>query len=54
MSDFAMAVHGGAFNIPPEEWAAHRAGCRASLEAGLVILRDGKAIALHFETLFPT
>jgi beta-aspartyl-peptidase (threonine type) len=38
-----MAVHGGAFNIPPDEWAAHRRGCRAALSAGLEVLRAGGA-----------
>ena len=37
----AMAVHGGAFNIPAEEREAHRLGCRAALERGLAVLRGG-------------
>jgi len=36
-----MAVHGGAFDIPPVERSAHRAGCLGALEAGLSILRAG-------------
>jgi beta-aspartyl-peptidase (threonine type) len=41
VTDIAMAVHGGAFNIPVEEREAHRLGCRAALEAGLSVLRAG-------------
>jgi beta-aspartyl-peptidase (threonine type) len=37
----AMAVHGGAFNIPAEEREAHRRGCRAALDRGLAVLRGG-------------
>jgi beta-aspartyl-peptidase (threonine type) len=37
----AMAVHGGAYVIPPEEREPHRLGCRHALEAGLAILHDG-------------
>lgn len=41
VSRIAMAVHGGAFNIPVEAREAHRRGCRAALSAGLSVLRDG-------------
>jgi beta-aspartyl-peptidase (threonine type) len=37
----AMAVHGGAWSIPPSEREAHRRGCRAALERGLSVLRGG-------------
>ena len=37
----AMAVHGGAFRIPDDEFDIHRAGCRRALERGLEVLRDG-------------
>jgi beta-aspartyl-peptidase (threonine type) len=37
----AIGVHGGAFNIPPDEQEAHRLGCRRALEAGLEVLRNG-------------
>ena len=37
----AMAVHGGAFNIPLHEREAHRRGCRRALERGLEVLRAG-------------
>jgi len=37
----AMAVHGGAFAIPPAEFAIHREGCRRALDRGLAILRAG-------------
>jgi len=37
----AIGVHGGAFSIPPEEWEAHRLGCRRALERGLEALRAG-------------
>ena len=37
----AMAVHGGAFNIPPDNAAEYRLGCRTALEAGLAVLHAG-------------
>src|SRR4051812_50162541 len=37
----AIAVHGGAFNIPRDEREAHRLGCRRALERGLEVLRAG-------------
>ena len=41
----AIAVHGGAFNIPPDEREAHRLGCRRALEAGRdLLLRGGSAL----------
>jgi beta-aspartyl-peptidase (threonine type) len=39
----ALAVHGGAWDIPPAERAAHAAGCRAALEAGAAALAAGGA-----------
>ncbi|HVA87430.1 MAG TPA: isoaspartyl peptidase/L-asparaginase [Candidatus Saccharimonadales bacterium] len=39
--DIAMAVHGGAFNIAPEESEPFRLGCRAALDCGLQVLRGG-------------
>jgi beta-aspartyl-peptidase (threonine type) len=40
-SRIAIAVHGGAFNIPLAEREAHRLGCRRALEGGLIVLREG-------------
>ena len=41
----AIAVHGGAFAIPPEEHEAHRLGCRRALERGReVLLAGGSAL----------
>lgn len=37
----AMAVHGGAMDIPTTEREAHRLGCRRALEVGLHILAVG-------------
>lgn len=37
----AIAVHGGAFAIPPDEHEAHRLGCRRALERGREILLAG-------------
>ena len=37
----AIAVHGGAFDIPPEEREAHRLGCRRALEIGRDVLLGG-------------
>lgn len=36
-----IAVHGGAWNVPREERAAHVAGCERALDAGAAVLRDG-------------
>lgn len=41
MTQFAMAVHGGAWNIPDDLWAAHQSGCRAAHQAGETILAEG-------------
>lgn len=38
---WAIAVHGGAKTIAPEEEAANRRGCLEALEAGRAILADG-------------
>src|SRR3954451_16187851 len=43
LASVAIGVHGGAFNIPEAEWDAHRLGCRAALEAGLAVLREGRS-----------
>ena len=41
----AIIVHGGAWYIPPEDWAAHKAGCRAAAIAGFAVLgRGGDAL----------
>ena len=41
----AIAVHGGAFAIPPGEHEAHRLGCRRALERGReVLLAGGSAL----------
>ncbi len=37
----AIIVHGGAWYIPPDEWEAHKAGCRAAAVAGFAVLRRG-------------
>src|SRR5512142_1503196 len=37
----AIVVHGGAWSIPPEARAAHRAGCRAAAERGVSVLSAG-------------
>src|SRR5215213_4881216 len=38
---WALAVHGGAKDIPPEEDRAHRDGCLRALAAGRAILERG-------------
>lgn len=47
MSDSSAApsliVHGGAWDIPPEEWRPHREGCERALAIGLAILEAGGA-----------
>lgn len=41
----AIIVHGGAWYIHPEEWEAHKAGCRTAANAGFEVLRrDGSAL----------
>jgi len=40
-TSIAIAVHGGAFAIPPGEYEAHRLGCRKALERGREVLLDG-------------
>ncbi|MDY0059327.1 MAG: isoaspartyl peptidase/L-asparaginase [Myxococcota bacterium] len=37
----ALVVHGGAWDIPDEEWDAHRAGVRVALAAGWEVLAAG-------------
>lgn len=37
----AIIVHGGAWYIAPEEWEAHKAGCRAAALAGYEVLAQG-------------
>jgi beta-aspartyl-peptidase (threonine type) len=37
----AVIVHGGAWYISPDEWEAHKAGCRAAAIAGFEVLRRG-------------
>ena len=39
--DAAIAVHGGAFDIPRDEWLRHREGCLAAARAGWQVLEDG-------------
>lgn len=41
----AMAVHGGAWNIPDELWEAHDRGCRAAHAAGQAVLEAGGTAA---------
>jgi beta-aspartyl-peptidase (threonine type) len=41
MSNLALAVHGGAWEIPDEELDACREGCRRALERGWAILSAG-------------
>ena len=44
-ASIAIAVHGGAFAIPPVEREAHRSGCRQALERGReVLLAGGSAL----------
>lgn len=37
----AIAVHGGAFDIPPPEYERHREGCLVAAKAGRQVLEDG-------------
>ncbi|HMO58510.1 MAG TPA: isoaspartyl peptidase/L-asparaginase, partial [Roseiflexaceae bacterium] len=37
----ALIVHGGAWDIPDDEVAAHRNGCRRALDAGWAVLAAG-------------
>ncbi len=37
----ALAVHGGAYEIPDDEVVAHRHGCEAALAAGIEVLESG-------------
>jgi len=37
----AIIVHGGAWYIAPDEWEAHKAGCREAAIAGFGVLRRG-------------
>src|SRR5215468_11289351 len=37
----AIVVHGGAWSIPPDARAAHRAGCLAAAERGFAVLEAG-------------
>jgi beta-aspartyl-peptidase (threonine type) len=37
----SLIVHGGAWDIPDDEVAEHQAGCRAALELGWEVLRQG-------------
>lgn len=37
----AIIVHGGAWYIPPDEWEAHKAGCREAAIAGFGVLQRG-------------
>ena len=41
--DPAIAVHGGAFEIPRDEWLRHREGCLAAAQRGWQVLEDGAA-----------
>ena len=38
---WAIIVHGGAKDIPPERWQIHRDGCLVALAAGQAILKAG-------------
>ncbi len=46
----ALAIHGGAWNIPNEAVAAHRQGIRAALESAWDILRHGASALDVVET----
>lgn len=46
----AIIVHGGAWDIPPEEHEAHQAGCRLAVEAGYQILAEGGSALDAVET----
>lgn len=37
----ALAVHGGAWNIPDELWPAHQRGCDSAHRAGMAVLERG-------------
>lgn len=39
----SLIVHGGAWDIPDDEVAAHQAGCRRALDAGWQVLAQGGA-----------
>ncbi|MBD3372247.1 MAG: peptidase T [Candidatus Coatesbacteria bacterium] len=41
MNGPGIIVHGGAWNIPDDQWSAHLAGCRAAASAGHALLREG-------------
>lgn len=41
MKPYALAVHGGAWNIPDALWPAHQEGCRRAQAAGEAILAAG-------------
>lgn len=41
MKPYALAVHGGAWNIPDALWPAHQAGCRRAQAAGEAVLAGG-------------
>jgi beta-aspartyl-peptidase (threonine type) len=41
MRRWALVLHGGQREIPPEERAAARAGCEAALAVGIAVLRRG-------------
>ncbi len=41
MKPYALAVHGGAWNIPDALWPAHQEGCRRAQAAGEAVLADG-------------
>ena len=51
----ALAVHGGAWNIPKELWPAHQAGIRDAHASGMSVLMDGgsaiEAIAVAIRAL---
>ena len=38
---YALAVHGGAWNIPDDLWQPHYNGCSQAYEAGMAILSSG-------------
>lgn len=44
-SKIALAVHGGAWNIPDELWPAHQRGCAAAHAAGMRVLQAGGCAA---------
>ncbi len=50
----ACIIHGGAWNIPEEQWEAHRRGCEQAAQTGWEILRQGGAALAAVEAAIIT